>query len=67
MDQNRLVPISLSDEQAQKVGEHELQKICEMHGWDREKYTPDSARSLIDLYANEAKRKYAEAMAMLDL
>ena len=67
MTETKLVPLELSEEQAQKVGKSRLNEICEKHGWKISDYPIDMANTLINTYASEAKKRYSESLAMLNL
>lgn len=62
----KLVPLELSDEQAEKIANSEIDHNLKLQNRTRSDYLPSQLNDWIQCRKLEAKKRYAAALALLD-
>lgn len=62
----KIVPMELSDERAEMIANNEIDASIKHLDRNRSDYTPSQLQDWLNLRMREAKKRYSDAMALLD-
>lgn len=62
----KIVPMELSDERAEMIANNEIDASIKHLNRKRSDYTPSQIQDWLNLRMREAKKRYSDALALLD-